>query len=98
MAEEKKEDPGQELKAQSLKEFGERTKGRPTPTQEENDRAALGEHVADKEPDGADPDPGGQPGGILSDKQKRTKQETAAHSSGTYQTRQATPAQPRKPE
>jgi hypothetical protein len=30
---------------------------KPTPTQEENDRAAMGEHVVDKEPDGSPPDP-----------------------------------------
>ena len=28
---------------------------KPTPTQEENDRAALGEHVIEKEPDGSEP-------------------------------------------
>lgn len=91
MAEEKQEDPGQELKAQSMKEFEERTKGKPTPTQEENDRAAMGEHVVEKEPDGAEPDPGGQPGGVLTDKQRRTKQETPAHAPGGYQTRQTGP-------
>jgi hypothetical protein len=31
-------------------EFEERTKGKPTPTQEENDRAKMGEHVVNKEP------------------------------------------------
>lgn len=51
------EDPGQELKDKSLAEFAERTKGKPTPTQDENNRAALGEHVIDKEPDGSNPDP-----------------------------------------
>lgn len=30
---------------------------KPTPTQDENDRAALGEHVLEKEPDGSPPDP-----------------------------------------
>lgn len=33
------------------------SKGKPTPTQEENDRAKLGEHVLDKEDDGSGPDP-----------------------------------------
>jgi len=33
------------------------SKGKPTPTQEENDLAALGAHVADKEDDGSGPDP-----------------------------------------
>ncbi len=43
-----------ELRAKSMEEFNKRTQGvKPTPTQEENDRAALGEHVLDKEPDGS---------------------------------------------
>jgi hypothetical protein len=33
------------------------SKGKPTPTQEENDRAKLGEHVLEKEDDGSGPDP-----------------------------------------
>jgi hypothetical protein len=43
--------------AKSRAEFTRLTKGRPTPTQEENDRAALGEHIAEHEDDGSDPDP-----------------------------------------
>jgi hypothetical protein len=42
---------------QSQKEFGERTGGKPTPTQDENDRAALGEHIHQHEDDGSGPDP-----------------------------------------
>ena len=38
-------------------EFAQRTKGKPTPTQEENDLAALGAHILEHEPDGSDPDP-----------------------------------------
>jgi hypothetical protein len=37
-------------------EAGERLRGKPTPTQEENDRFALGEHVTEKEDDGSGPD------------------------------------------
>ena len=57
MPEEKQVDPGQALKARSLKEFDEQTQGKPTPTQEENDRAAMGEHVIEKEPDGSKEQP-----------------------------------------
>jgi hypothetical protein len=32
------------------------SKGKPTPTQEENDRASLGEHVLEKEDDGSGPE------------------------------------------
>jgi hypothetical protein len=34
---------------------------KPTPTQEENDRAAMGEHVVEKEPDGSPEDPNATP-------------------------------------
>jgi hypothetical protein len=39
----------------------EATKGKPTPTQEENDLTALGAHVMEKEDDGSGPDPGMTP-------------------------------------
>lgn len=48
---------GRAAKAESLRVFGERTKGRPTPTQEENDEAALGKHIMEHSADGSDPDP-----------------------------------------
>jgi hypothetical protein len=38
-------------------DFAERSKGKPTPTQEENDLAALGAHFHEHEADGSDPDP-----------------------------------------
>ena len=38
-----------------------RTPGQPTPTQEENDRAKLGEHVVIEEYDGSGLDPGAKP-------------------------------------
>jgi len=61
-------------------EFLKRAKGKPTPTQEENDLAKLGAHILEHEEDGSDPDP-------------NVKQSEANRpSGGGYQTRQATPA------
>ena len=74
---------GREAKEKSLEEFAKRTKGKPTPTQEENDEAALGKHFTEHEEDGGEPDPGGQV--------ERTLQ---GGRGGSYQTRQTT-AQPR---
>jgi hypothetical protein len=76
---------GREAKAQSLEEFAKRTKGRPTPTQDENDRAALGEHITEHEADGGEPDPGGQV-------EAMTHRSMEAGRGGSYQTRQARPA------
>jgi len=53
--------------------------GKPTPTQEENDRAAMGEHVTEHEPDGSPPDTGVHPPEA---EPKRREQRT-----GDYQTR-----------
>ena len=47
------DDPGKAQREKSMQEFGERMKGKPTPTQAENDRAALGEHITQHEPDGS---------------------------------------------
>jgi hypothetical protein len=41
----------------SRAEFAARSKGKPTPTQEENNIVALGGHILEHEPDGSDPDP-----------------------------------------
>jgi hypothetical protein len=41
----------------SRAEYAERTKGKPTPTQEENDLAMLGAHILEHEDDGSGPDP-----------------------------------------
>jgi hypothetical protein len=41
----------------SRQEYEERMKGKPTPTQEENDLAVLGTHVMEKEPDGSPSEP-----------------------------------------
>jgi sRNA-binding protein len=38
-------------------EYAARAKGKPTPTQEENDLAALGAHIIEHEHDGGEPDP-----------------------------------------
>lgn len=51
---------GREAKERSLAEFAKRTQGKPTPTQDENDEAALGKHFLEHEEDGGEPDPGGQ--------------------------------------
>jgi hypothetical protein len=70
----------QQLTNKSKDEYAARMRGKPTPTQQENDLAALGAHFHEHEPDGADPDP------------FQTKQSEAAKpSGGGYQTRQATP-------
>lgn len=45
------------LSEESRKEAAERLRGKPTPTQSENDRAALGEHISQHEDDGSGPDP-----------------------------------------
>ena len=42
-----------EVQEKTHREYEEKSKGKPTPTQEENDRAAMGEHVVEKEPDGS---------------------------------------------
>ena len=51
LAEEKK------LADKSRAEYAERAKGKPTPTQEENDLAACGAHILEHEDDGSGPDP-----------------------------------------
>jgi hypothetical protein len=66
-----------ELQEKSRAEYAERQKGKPTPTQEENDIAALGGHVLEHEDDGSGPEPGVQ-----------TRQSEAKRpSGGGYQTR-----------
>jgi len=96
MAEEKRqEDVGKAIRAQSMEEFAENTKGKPTPTQDENDRAALGEHLAEHEPDGSDEQ------NVLPPHQQRTQhREVSGQRPGQYPTRQTTaqPAsQPQRP-
>jgi hypothetical protein len=60
---------------------------KPTPTQEENDLAAMGEHIIEHEPDGSPPDDPNTP----QDKQHRTRQVEADKTRGDYQTRTASP-------
>jgi hypothetical protein len=48
---------GQERADQIRADAAEKLKGKPTPTQEENDRAKLGEHISEHEDDGSYPDP-----------------------------------------
>ena len=68
---------------------------KPTPTQEENDLTASGEHVTEHEPDGSPPDPFVTPpdapppeGGAQS-----RRQVEANKPGGGYETRQPQPAQ-----
>ena len=60
----------------SREQFYERTKGRPTPSQQENDLHALGAYFHEHEADGSGPDP------------HQTKQVEANKPAGGYQTRQ----------
>ena len=46
-----------ELVERSRQEYAERMKGKPTPTQEENDLAVCGAHIVEHEDDGSGPDP-----------------------------------------
>jgi hypothetical protein len=73
--------------------------GKPTPTQEENDMAAMGVHVIDHEPDGS---PVQDPNAPLGQQQHQTRQVEArkpaqsgqSGQAGTYNTRQQTPNKP----
>jgi hypothetical protein len=58
-------------------------KGKPTPTQEENDRFALGDQIDEHEADGSDPDPN-----------NFSKAVEAKKPAGAYSTRAAEPAHP----
>ena len=79
---------------QSRKEATEKlSKGKPTPTQEENDRAKLGEHVVEKEDDGSGPDPHNKPMDQMQRHGEEHRASTAEKpSGGGYQTRQTRPA------
>lgn len=74
-----------EASEKSRAEFADRMKGKPTPTQEENDLAVLGAPVFEKEDDGSGPDPNMHPQG----------RSTEGRPGGSYQTRQSTPQQQR---
>jgi hypothetical protein len=45
------------LVERSRAEYAQRMKGKPTPTQEENDLAVCGAHILEHEADGSNPDP-----------------------------------------
>jgi hypothetical protein len=73
----------QKATEKSHAQFAEQTKGKPTPTQEENDIAALGGHILEHEDDGSGPDP---------HQTKSLEAEKAPGRPQNYQTRQAHPA------
>ncbi len=75
-----------EASDRSRAEYADRMKGKPTPTQQENDLAAEGAHILEHEHDGSDPDPHV----VATKKSSEAKKPTG----GQYQTRQATPPKP----
>jgi hypothetical protein len=72
------------ISKQAYADYEDRMKGKPTPTQEENDLAAYGAHFTEHEDDGSGPDP-------FAAKQLEARKPAG----GGYQTRQAAPAQHR---
>jgi hypothetical protein len=70
-----------EVTDRSRQEYTERMKGKPTPTQEENDIAALGGHIMEKEDDGSGPDP----------YVTRSMEKKPAPASASYETRTVSP-------
>jgi hypothetical protein len=64
---------------------------RPTPTQAENDRSALGEHVLEHEDDGSGPEPHAE-ANAHAQAQQVGKQMEAAKPAQTYQTRTVAPS------
>jgi len=66
----------------SRAEYGARAAGQPTPTQEENDLAALGANILEHDDDGSGPDPNNFNRSLEADK-------PASGSPGRYQTRAA---------
>jgi hypothetical protein len=66
---------GREARAKSMEEFVARTKGKPTPTQEENDEAALGKVFVEHEADGSE--------------LEQVSKQIGAKPGATYQTRQS---------
>jgi hypothetical protein len=75
-----------EIADRSRAEYAERTKGKPTPTQEECDLAVHGAHVVEKEDDGSGPDPHDP-----RNREAHQRHQTARPAGGGYQTRQTTP-------
>jgi hypothetical protein len=73
-----------ERSEKSRADFAARMKGKPTPTQHENDMAMLGAPVFEKEDDGSGPDP-------------NIAKTAEAEKPGTYQTRTAQAGRPAAP-
>jgi hypothetical protein len=67
---------------------------KPTPTQEENDLAASGVHVAEKEADGSPPDTGGATAAASAEHEKRQSEAGKTPQRGAYPTRTVNPAAP----
>src|SRR5262249_31199774 len=104
-----KEKPMPEIKPQSTTSAGRVGDPRvdpfdvykPTPTQEENDRAAVGEHVTEKEPDGSPEQESSAPvaSGYRSEQREHRQQRSQEHQraqeakrpSGSYETRTVQP-------
>ncbi|MEH2565319.1 hypothetical protein [Bradyrhizobium sp. AZCC 2289] len=74
--------------------IAEEGKVKPTPTQDENDLAALGVHGTEHEPDGSPPDPN-DPSAQPKSREAKPSQQS---SRGDYQTRAAAPAHTAKHE
>jgi len=69
--------------------------GKPTPTQEENDLAAMGVHLPEHEPDGSpEQDPNYLSQNPLDRQRKQSEAKRPATQPGGYQTRQSRPAEP----
>jgi hypothetical protein len=82
-----------EASEKSRKEAQERLKGKPTPTQEENDRAKLGEHITEHEDDGSGPEPHADQNAESRRRQTgEAKTSEASRPGAGYQTRQTKPA------
>lgn len=68
--------------------------GKPTPTQEENDLAAMGVHLPEHEPDGSpEQDPNYLSQNPLDRQRKQSEAKRPATQPGGYQTRQSRPAE-----
>jgi hypothetical protein len=88
-----------EIADRSRQEYAERAKGKPTPTQEENDLAAHGAHILEHAADGSPPDPYMQEHEERMRKDsemrkqvesKHAQPQSAQQQGGGYQTRQTT--------
>jgi len=62
---------------------------KPTPTQDENDRSARGEHILEHEDDGSGPDPHAE-----ANAQAQTKHLEGSKPAAAYQTRHAAAGRP----